>query len=532
MLKANIDVRDLAKCHPSIVAGKVIFGRSEIEPVKTKYLKSVLIRGLNRWFVAVWEPSFKDDGWELTGDEYGQEFDDERYMRVYEAAASMASNFVLVEVVRDAYSARLRVLSGLGGVAPLYASVAAFRVTLSWDFADLVSRGSHAIDFEVAAHLLTLRTIYSSRQICTGISMLTERSSLYVDSDGEVSFVYPPATSAVSPSPVCDGIDLVASFGELLEHAVSARGLSSSSCALELSGGMDSAAVACAVADSGLQSVRSWGIMLADNHRDAQSCRRAAIVAKLGLVDECVDVAAFMPNVVPDAASRPLEHPLGELYLEAFNALWVRARDGGCDAVLSGIGGDELFPLFDGDYGMSTSIVGGRMAAVRELSMSLLTPRAAEVAHQAPIFSAPNGPIPRTDLLAHVCRSPYLLRHGLWPINLLCSPHLVAFCHRLPLPYRAERALLRDYLCQKLGEDLFPVNYEKETFDRVLPEMVSLHHREILASLSECALADFGLVKADRVRDLVNSVAETRDISSTAPLAFLLSLERFVRQIN
>lgn len=532
MIKANIDVRDLAKYHPSFVDGKVIFGGSEIAPFKTSYLQTVLIRGVNRWFVAVWESGLKGDGWELTGDESGQEFDDEHYMRVHEAAVSVASNFVLIEVVRDAYSARLRVLSGLGGVAPIYASVAAYRVTLSWDFADLVSRGLHAIDFEVAAHLLSLRTIYSSRQICTGISMLTERSSLYVDSDGEASFVYPPAANAVSPLPVCDGIDLVASFGELIEHAVSARGLSSSSCALELSGGMDSAAVACAVAYSGLQSVRSWGIILADHHRDAQSSRRAAIVARLGLVDKCVDVAAFMPNVVPEASSRPLEHPLGELYLEAFNALWVSARGSGCDAVLSGIGGDELFPLFDVDYGLTTSSVGGRMAAVRKLSRSLLTSRAAEVARQTPIFAAPNGPIPRTDLLAHVCRSPYLLRHGLWPINPLCSPHLVAFCHRLPLPYRAERALLREYLSQKIGVDLFPVNYEKETFDRVLPEMISLHHREILASLSDCALADFGLVKVDRVRTLVSNVARTQDISSTAPLAFLLSLERFVRQIS
>ncbi|WP_081071944.1 asparagine synthase-related protein [Burkholderia cepacia] len=348
----------------------------------------------------------------------------------------------------------------------------------------------------------------------------------------KVSFVYPPAANAVSPSPVCDGIDLVASFCDLIEHAVSARGLSSSACALELSGGMDSAAVACTTAYSGLQSVRSWGIRLADHHRDAQSRRRAAIVAKLGLVDKCVDVAAFMPDVVPDASSRPLEHPQGELHLEAFNALWVSARDAGCDAVLSGIGGDELFPLFDMDDGLSTSIVGGRMAAVRELAMSIFTPRAAEVARQAPMFSAPNGSLPRTDLLTHVCRSLYLLRHALWPINLLCSPHLVAFCHRLPLPFRTERALLRDYLCQKLGEDLFPVNYEQETFDRVLPEMISIRRREILANLSECALADFGLVKADRGRTLVSRVAETQDISSTAPLAFLLSLERFFRQIN
>lgn len=158
-----------------------------------------------------------------------------------------------------------------------------------------------------------------------------------------------------------------------------------------------------------------------------------------------------------------------------------------------------------------------KLMEIRTLSSSLLTPRAAYAARHAPIFKAPQGPVPQTNLIAHVCRSPYMLRHGMWPLNPLCDSRLVAFCHRLPFSYRTGRTLLRHYLHRSIGCDLFPTNYEKETFERVLPKVISLHIHDILKSLTECALADLGLVHMDRVRALLKHVARTQEVTFTAP---------------
>lgn len=528
MLKARINIEDLSRT-PRRCGGGIRLGGSEISAFPSPCLRSVFVQAKNRWIYAVLERSTHEPDKHFS---FARGIlSSEDYAVVHKEILDWPLDYVLVEAVSNGINAQMRITTGLLGVAPLYAAVTTGHVKLSWDCADVLSRGSHAADFEVLAHVLGLRTFYASRQVCTGIALLTERSSLIVDADG-ASFVYPTAAPMLSPHALQEGVDALAAFEACMASAIGARPLDASRCLVELSGGMDSASVAVATAQHSGARWRSAGIVLAEPDRTIQSRRRRSIVQMLGLADETLDMSAYMPSIDLDSAVRAPEHPLGEFYIEAFDALWRQAAMKGCHAVLTGIGGDELFPRYETDDPSASRAKPLLLAAAEKIARSMLSHRARVAADTEPLYCAPASAVPHTALLAHASRSPYMMRLGLWPVNPLCDPGLIGFCHRLPVEFRGERRMLRQYLHRHLRKGLFPIGYKKETFDYVLPEVIARHHDRMHAQLRECALADFGLVDMKAVRSVLKRVADTRDIAATAPLSIFLFLERFMRQVT
>ncbi|RAS01801.1 asparagine synthase-related protein [Cupriavidus alkaliphilus] len=528
MLKARISIEDLSRT-PRWCGRGIRFGGSEISAFPNPCLCTLFAQGINRWVYAVLERSTHEPDEKPPSAQGILSLED--YAEVHKEILNWPLDYALVEAVSNGPNAQVRVTTGRLGVAPLYAAVGAGHVELSWDCADVISRGSHAADFEVLAHVLGLRTFYTSRQVCTGIALLTERSSLLVDAEG-ASFVYPSAAPTLSPHALQEGVDVLGAFEACMASATGARPLDASGCLVELSGGMDSASVAVATTQLSGAPWRSAGIVLAQPDRNVQSTRRRSIVQTLALEDVSLDMSAYMPVVDLDSSVRAPEHPLGEFYIEAFDALWRQAATKGCHAVLTGIGGDELFPRYETDHPSASRVKPSKLIAAEKIARSMLSRRARVAVATEPLYCAPTSAIPQTALLAHTARSPYMMRLGLWPVNPLCDPSLIGFCHRLPVKFRGERRLLRQYLRKHLRKDLFPIGYKKETFDYVLPEAISLHYDQINAQLRECALADFGLVDMKAVKCVLKRVADTRDIAATAPLAIFLFLERFMRQVT
>jgi asparagine synthase (glutamine-hydrolysing) len=191
-----------------------------------------------------------------------------------------------------------------------------------------------------------------------------------------------------------------------------------------------------------------------------------------------------------------------------------------------------LFPTYNDEALQGSGKGQSIIAEGRSDAEKLLTPRALDASRSLRMFDAPASPVPVSALLAGACQAPYLLRHGLWPVNPLSDPRLVAFCHRLPLERRRGREVMRQYLQTHLGDDVFLRDYVKETFAQVLPNLVSRHVETIASQLRDCALADLGLVDRNAVLELLNKVATTKADASMAPLASFLWLERFARQIS
>lgn len=524
MLKADITLSDLCFA-AEWKDGRVVFGDSRIVPYPHRLVETLLVRTEGQWFVVVRERLAS-----ATFDESAasRSAGVEEFNRLYRECLLWPLDYIMIEAAQA--GCRMRVRAGAFGSAPVYCRASDDRIVISWDPGDVLV-GPLAIDVEAVSHRLALDAVYSARQLCVGVLLLTERASLHVE-PGKSSYRYPTPVGETIPVPLPQGQDAVAAFGELLQNATTARSSGSDRVAAELSGGMDSATVACALAGS-CERVASLGIVLDGDVRDAQIQRRRRIVERLGLHDHTVDMAAHPPSVDVGPEPGHVRRLHWEYYLEASTALWDVSRSHGCDLLFTGIGGDELFPSYLDEAGADAQPAETeQQSESRRYVERLLTPRALSAARSQRSFDAPDSPVPATSLLAQACRAPDMLERGLWPVNPLSDPHLVAFCHRLPPEHRRGRAVMRRYLSRHLGEDVFPSGYVKETFVRVLPAAIARHAGAIAAQLRECALADLGLVEPKAALELVNLVATTRAKAPMAVLAPFLRLERLARQIG
>ena len=522
MLKADLLLRDLA--FPAAWRdGTIVFGDSRIQPYAHAALETLLVRTQGQWFAMVRERLASAPPTAAAV----LDVDAEAFDRLYREAMLWPLDYVMVEAAQA--GSRIRLRAGALGSAPVYCRATDEDLSVSWDFADFVGPPM-AFDIETASRRLAMRSVYSARQLCAGVLLLTERAALYAE-PGVASYRYPPPIEAAEPAPLPADRDALADFEKRLHRAASCRPFAGAQVSAELSGGMDSAAVAAALAATGGR-ILSAGILLDGDAREAQIARRRRIVARLGLDDDTVEIAAWPPSLDLRPQPGAIAGLYWEYYLEACTGLWRSVRSRQCGLLFTGIGGDELFPDYADELPPAHGALAGRGDGAEAHAERLLTPRALSAARSLGGFDAPASPVPSTSLLAQACRAPYALRQGLWPVNPLGDPALVAFCHRLPAGHRHERELMRRYLGAHLGDDLFPRGYAKETFAHVIPALVALHAETLAAQLRNCALADLGIVDRDAALALLRAAAATREPGAVAVLAMFLWMERFARQMG
>lgn len=522
MLKADIALADLS-FEPVWHGDRLALGRSHIAPYTHPMVETLMVRAPGRWFIVVRERMAASAGNANEHVSVIDAGDETTYRSLHQECLLWPLDYVLIEVAQAGH--RLRICAGMLGTAPVYCRATDERLTVSWDSADFAD-GPAMLDMEVASHQLALHTTYAARQLYTGVVLLTERASLHVE-PGRVRFRYPESIQEGSPASD-DGEDMLPRFSEALQRAVSLRPWFDGSVSLELSGGMDSATVAVALA-SLHNDIDSKGILLDGEVRAPQVRRRQLMAERLRLTDHTVDITAFPPSL----DLKPPREPYGfcrEFYLEACSALWASARDKGRHTLFTGVGGDELFPAYLDE--ISAGAAKGPLWArdARSYAEDLLTPSALAAARSRPLFDAPASPVPVTSLLANSCRAPDLLKHGQWPVHPLSDPRLAHLCHRLPRSSREGREVMRRYLESHLGGDVFPKGYLKETFADVLPPLIARHADKLARQLKECALADLGLVDRGAVFGLLKTIAESRSHPATSAFASFLWLERCARQ--
>ena len=522
MIKADVALADLS-FEPEWHDDRLTIGSSRVVPYAHPMVETLWVRAPGRWFIVVRERLVDSprgtDGHVAVIDAQ----DEATYDSIHQECLLWPLDYVLIEAAQA--GRRLRIRAGMLGSAPVYCRVVDEQVKLSWDSADFADRPA-MIDMEVASHQLALRSTYAARQLYTGVVLLTERASLHVE-PGRARYRYPEPMDEGGPA-TDDGADMLPRFSEALQRAVSLRPWLEGSVSLELSGGMDSATVAVALA-SLHNDIDSKGILLDGEVRAPQMRRRQLMAERLGLADHAIDITAFPPSLELSAPGEPYGF-CREFYLEACSALWASARDKGRHTLFTGVGGDELFPAYLDE--ISVAAAKGPMWArdARSYAEDLLTPRALAAARSQPLFDAPASPVPVTSLLANACRAPDLLKHGQWPVHPLSDPRLAYLCHRLPRSSREGREVMRRYLESHLGGDVFPKGYLKETFADVLPPLMARHADRLTVQLKECALADLGLVDRSAVAALLATIATSQSHPATSAFASFLWLERCARQ--
>jgi asparagine synthase (glutamine-hydrolysing) len=391
----------------------------------------------------------------------------------------------------------IKLYSGGWATAPLCLIAEPGTLRGDWDVARLYPYRRAPVDFGRMAYLLArLGTPYSRTTLFPDIHMLTERASAAWAPGSDVRIDYPPAIPFTYPRQTVDTADVPAMFEQLLGASIGRwSGRQDQAVAAELSGGLDSAVVAMIASKGSDVPLRTYGLIVPGETGQIQAARRRAITDLISARDTALDAIRFAPFSQARRAPQDLIVPWGEYYHEAFGALLLQARRDGAHSILTGIGGDEISTLLWSETGPHPDT-----PADNDALPGFLTPQAVQAVLDTSdkLDPAPAGAAESSYFEAAQAGTAVYLRAGIWPLYPYATPELVKFCRSLPVEWRRERRLQRNYL-QSAG---LPVSVYRpeipESFTPLIDQTLRQDARELIAGLfGESRLAALGLVDRD-----------------------------------
>ena len=426
--------------------------------------------------------------------------DDEAVARAWVETREWPLEFTGLLITRVDGTTEARVCAGCWGSAPLYLAEDREVLRGSWDPAELFDAcGIGTLNPEVTAALLIRRGApYSAQTVIEGIKHLTERSEAVWSRDG-LAILYPEAISRVPARRLHPHADPVGAFGEILRSSVRRwASVTDGLVGAELSGGLDTASVCTALCAAGRTQLRAFGLVMPALPGMRQQERRTAVSSTFALLDTAVLAADYPPFSSANRRNAWRVVPWEENYEEAFTALLKEVNAVGVDTLFNGNGGDELCFLHYEELAPAQ-----QTGLVQEVqSPPWITRKAVECYRDSWkwLDRAPRSKVPRSALSASAASSPLYLRHGVWSASPLATPELYQFCRILPVEWRRERRIQREYLLRTGLPRSVAYPVETETFEDVLDLGLRRVGRSLLTELfTESRLADLGFVDRDRL---------------------------------
>lgn len=373
---------------------------------------------------------------------------------------------------------------------PVYAWVHRGLAVLDWDYQRLARGIDALLDWPIAlAHIAGIAG-YSPQTMVRGLYRATAGATLILDDKG-IHAELPEALETEGPQQIAEGCVPEELLFEAMKGLLRARPLLGERTAVEISGGMDSALAGLALAAVLGPGVLSTGAQFRGDMGTAQRERRRLLCELGGFDDLVLPADRFTPF---SAASRRRMRfgvwPQDESYPEIFEAIFAALAQAGIDTLVSGFGGDELYPAY----------VGEEIAAEPEARPPhpYLTDEGRRLAAEG-AQDYPPGPLQETCWLAAAGRAQRLLRYGIWPVYPYHSRELARFVGRLPWEYRKDRALLRRVLTARTGSDIFRQGYVKESFRNVALRGMDENKAYLTETVRRSVFANTGLIDMDRV---------------------------------
>lgn len=402
----------------------------------------------------------------------------------------------------DRRAARVQIGCGAWGTAPLHLIADDQVLHGHWDVSELYSvLPSRSFDARGVCAILGGEGLpYGPRTIFPGLYLLPERAQACWQPAvrGDVEIRVPPAVPRLLARKTRRDADVSGAFLDVVGQSI-ARWLAPDGAPVfcELSGGLDSALVAC-LASGMRRPTFSLGIGLPGNMGRAQARRRSEVIAFASLVDTTVPIRDHLP--FSDRTSRYRNRrsaPGHEFYGEAFESLIASAAGRGGDLILTGIGGDELCSLSRAEWDAARSGREPQGNAPAGTLPDFIVPTVADDFRASPgsMDVWPRGYVARSVLEANLSGNPLYLRRGCWPANPLASPVVRRFTEFLPVSWRVDRAIERRAL-RRLGlSSRVSRPRSRETFAPVMTSCLRRAARRWLIDLfAESRLAAMGIV--------------------------------------
>lgn len=345
-----------------------------------------------------------------------------------------------VSVLVEPVPWRVTVSAGRWGVAPVYLAAEDGWLHASWEMGDVTSQVSRVRLVDAAvARTLTYWRRYSAETLYAGVYRLTERARAEFDG-ARVAIAYPQEAEHARPRVLREGANPLPAFDALLDAAVGCRPYRAAGSAVELSGGMDSTAVALTLGERDPGQLTRAAMLIGGDAGAQQARRRAAIGrhARLSPTDHTVQGMNMVPLRPGGAVSAGREvDPDFEPFADAVDAMVSQCADAGVTTTFGGSGGDEMLALRPWERAEP-------LDAQHWLTPAWVTDRTIAALRDGEHRLAPASVISEMTLIGAAVHHPIQLRRGVWPVHPLADPSLIRFGEWLPETWRRGKRLFRD----------------------------------------------------------------------------------------
>jgi len=304
-------------------------------------------------------------------------------------------------------------------------------------------------------------TYYTNETVFSHLKILTERSALALKPTSRVSLRLP---RSAQPTRTRRRSNL-ASFAKVLGKTVRKRSQAVTKFAkvgVELSGGLDSSTVAGIVSTNLQNPLQCYSIEFLGDGATTLRRKLLRLVERFPLKSHLVKLGNRYPLIKQAKVMRPKFYK-SEIYENIIAKLAQMAKAHGVEVIFTGIGGDELFSIDQGERNNFRGEAYLSKAASKPLPAFCTEkcPQAVQELATSPTpFPLPL--LPHSVHGAHLATNNIFILKGVWPIAPLAEPKLVRYCRGLPKEYRFKKEILRRYQATK--------NYPVEVFRPVVNE--------------------------------------------------------------
>lgn len=413
-------------------------------------------------------------------------------------------------LVTPSYNTQVSLMSGKFGTLPCYLLCKNQTLYGSYIPASLfpLIDKDNPLDFQRTSLFVANGAMpYGADLIFKKVKLLTAGSKIIwrcnTVKNSELEIYYPPKSDPVYPKKIKSNVDITIAFEHIVRNAINRRlGRKLDGVIAELSGGLDSSIVAGVTNRMTRGRLSTAGLLLPPSSLH-QAHRRDILITTFNLNDIPISAEDYPPLSVNSPGFDKNRAAWEELYMEAFNALFKRARETDHDILLTGLGGDELFLL-----NLHELDVEHRMSLIEESRKELfdfpcyLTNKAQEAIKEViPKIDYYPLKTPNSTLESLMNGAPMIAKAGLWPIHPFADPETVEFCQQLPLDMRRDRNLQRKLLSSwGLPESVWNPKY-KEEFSSFMSASIKANALGIQQLFQDSRLHQMGILNQNMLID-------------------------------
>ncbi|MQT13086.1 asparagine synthase-related protein [Segnochrobactrum spirostomi] len=311
---------------------------------------------------------------------------------------------------------------------------------------------------------------------------------------------------------------------EILTECLTQRPLAEGKTAAEVSGGLDSSVVALA-ASAVLTSTIAASVNITTD-KNNQTSRQRLVADTLALNHVNVSIWDHLPFARSGARFCTQDTSyLAESFFEAFYHLTAILRRRGVDTILTGMGGDEAFPLFAGEADTSSGV----KPIVRP---SFIEPKAYLLAALPYVTRSFISSYHGSCAHSVTNRAERFMNQGIWSVNPFAEPAMIQFGSSLPYAQRSRRSILSDILSGNNMPEF--LDHKPTSFEPTL-KVVAREVEGILSSVWKNSIcAQRGLINTSCMRKIYDELisedgSSDEELAYFAHILFFLQAELFLR---